>query len=278
MSTKSKAMAAAPQPTSNNTTAMVSADTMGALAQYQESFTRDDVQLPFIRILQDNSPQVKKQDAAYIKGAEAGLLFNTATGELYDAQEKGLLVVPVKYTRSITEWIPRSQGGGFVADHGPNLELLNSAEKIENAEGAVRLTLPNGHELVDSALYYVLVLREDEDGEIVGVEQAAITMSGMSWKAARQWNTKASMLVLTTPDGQKLRNPPLFVAAWRLFAEYTKNEKGTFFKFKAPLFHKWTHEVGEEILQTALALREGIEGGAVRTQAPAGADDDIPGF
>lgn len=278
MSTKSKAVAAASQPTSNSTIAIVSTDTMSALAQYQESFTRDDVQLPFIRILQDNSPQVKKQDAAYVKGAEAGQLFNTATGELYDGQEKGLLVVPVKYTRSVTEWIPRSQGGGFIADHGPNLELLNSAEKVENAEGAVRLTLPNGHELVDSALYYVLVLREDEHGEIVGVEQAALSMTGMSWKAARQWNTRSSMLVLTTPDGEKLRNPPLFVATWRLFAEYTKNDKGTFFKFKAPLFHKWTHELSDEILQTALALREGIDKGSVRTQAPSGSEDYIPGF
>ena len=35
-----------------------------------ENFTTEDMQIPFIRILQALSPQLNKQDSMYIKGAE----------------------------------------------------------------------------------------------------------------------------------------------------------------------------------------------------------------
>jgi len=50
-----------------------------------ENFTTDDMQIPFIRILQALSPQLNKQDSMYIKGAEQGDIFNTVTQEVYKA-------------------------------------------------------------------------------------------------------------------------------------------------------------------------------------------------
>ena len=40
-----------------------------------EHMGADDLALPFIRILGDLSPQVKKSKAEYIEGAEPGMLF-----------------------------------------------------------------------------------------------------------------------------------------------------------------------------------------------------------
>jgi len=51
-----------------------------------ENFTTDDMQIPFIRILQALSPQLNKQDSMYIKGAEQGDIFNTVTQEVYKAE------------------------------------------------------------------------------------------------------------------------------------------------------------------------------------------------
>jgi hypothetical protein len=48
-----------------------------------ENFTTEDMQIPFIRILQALSPQLNKQDPLYIKGAEQGDIFNTVSGEIY---------------------------------------------------------------------------------------------------------------------------------------------------------------------------------------------------
>src|SRR3990167_7412492 len=35
--------------------------------------------IPYLVLLQDLSPQVRKAEAAYVEGAEAGVFFNTAT-------------------------------------------------------------------------------------------------------------------------------------------------------------------------------------------------------
>jgi len=70
--------------------------------------------LPFIRILQDLSPQLKKQKEEYVQGAEAGNLFFAKSKSIVAAPTS---VIPT-YTASVyTEWIPRNKGGGFVATH-----------------------------------------------------------------------------------------------------------------------------------------------------------------
>ena len=38
--------------------------------------TTEDFAIPFIRVLQSNSPQVNKQKGEYVEGAEVGKLFN----------------------------------------------------------------------------------------------------------------------------------------------------------------------------------------------------------
>ena len=53
----------------------------------------EDMALPFLRILGQLSPEVNKRDAKYVEGAEAGMIFNTVTKQVYDG-EKGLNIVP----------------------------------------------------------------------------------------------------------------------------------------------------------------------------------------
>jgi hypothetical protein len=45
---------------------------------------QSDLALPFIRILGQLSPQVNKRDAKYVQGAEAGMIYNSVTNQLYD--------------------------------------------------------------------------------------------------------------------------------------------------------------------------------------------------
>ena len=45
-----------------------------------EEVTADDLAIPFIRLLAQLSPQLQKQEGAYVKGAEAGDFYNTTTG------------------------------------------------------------------------------------------------------------------------------------------------------------------------------------------------------
>lgn len=60
----------------------------------------DSFAVPFLVVLQSMSPQCKKSDGAYIEGAEEGMIFNTASGEVFDGEE-GVMLVPFAYRRAI---------------------------------------------------------------------------------------------------------------------------------------------------------------------------------
>ena len=61
----------------------------------------EDMQIPFLRILQPLSPQLNKNDASYIKGASSGDLFNTVTGQFWSGED-GVYVILVGTPLSIS--------------------------------------------------------------------------------------------------------------------------------------------------------------------------------
>ena len=56
-------------------------DLYAGAGQGMENITAEDMQIPFMRILQPLSPQLIKTDSKFIKGASAGDIFNTVTGQ-----------------------------------------------------------------------------------------------------------------------------------------------------------------------------------------------------
>lgn len=88
-----------------------------------EGLSRDEVKIGMLRILQSNSPQVKPPTAGGLAGAAMGMIFNTATKDMWDG-EKGVLVVPVERDHNVVEYVPRDNGGGFVGIREPDDELF----------------------------------------------------------------------------------------------------------------------------------------------------------
>lgn len=70
---------------------------MEADAASNPSMTAGDVALPYIAVLQDMSPQVKRHEAAYIEGSEAGMFFDNAAEEVFEGRNVGIMVVPCYY-------------------------------------------------------------------------------------------------------------------------------------------------------------------------------------
>ena len=56
--------------------------------QGYEDFTANSYQVPFLKIAQPGSPEVKKQNPSYIEGLEAGQFFNSLTKEVYGSKIK----------------------------------------------------------------------------------------------------------------------------------------------------------------------------------------------
>lgn len=171
--------------------------------------------IPFLRILQDLSPQVKSKMAGFIKGAKPGQIFNTASKQLYDR----VRVIPCYFQQTHIEWKPRNSGGGgggFVAPHPAGTPLLARAVRDEKTG---RNILPNGNELMDTRSHFVLVVNPDGS-----TEGCLIAMSSTGLKVSRTWMTQ--MKVACAPSKKYPRGLPMFSSSYELWTEEQANEKG----------------------------------------------------
>lgn len=238
---------------------------MSWLNEHNDEFDRSEIAIPMIKLLQDTSPYVKSRDAKYVQGAEPGMIMESTSRELFDGSE-GIVVIPIMYQQSVTEWIPRDKGGGFVADHGNDLTYVQAATPVENKG----LILPNGNQVVHAAMYFCLILNEAQDDFI----EAIVLMTGYGWKASRNWNTMMMRLNVTI-DGKRVMNPPVFSGVWRLRSAPEKNSKGDFFRWGDPeyLQSTFSHPMSDRLLAYARNFRERIKAGKAKFDVGAMADE-----
>lgn len=233
------------------------------------AFSADEMQIPFVRLLQALSPQLNKKKAEYIDGASSGDAFNNVTGQYWDG-EQGLTVIPCYQTTKYLEFTPREMGGGFRGEINPNNPVLQQTTRSGSKE-----ILPNGNELVKSDQHFCLIV--DEDG---GYQPAVIDMKSTQLKVSRRWKTQIAMQKVTLPDGRKV-TPPVFATMWKLRSVEESNDQGS--------WSNWAVEkVGlvedRNLYQEARTFRKSIEAGEVKaapdeheqSAARQEADQDIP--
>lgn len=173
----------------------------------QENMSAKDMSIPRISLLQSGSPQVKKSEGAYIKGAEEGDFFDNVTNTIFAKGDEGFLFIPVSYRRANIEWIPKDDGGGFVADHGADDSILQKCTKDEKN----RMLLKNGHEIVTTAEYFIMALNR----EMNKVRRAVISLAKTQLKAARNLNTVVNELQIPKPNKQPgTFNPAMFYSVF----------------------------------------------------------------
>jgi len=162
----------------------------------QEGITGQDLAIPFLKILQQMSPELAKRDGKYIEGATEGMIMNSVTGQLWEADE-GVTVIPCGFKFKTNEWLPERKG------------LVNSYSRtdtlpeFERDDTGTSITKADGNILQDTAEHYVLVVYPDG-----GCEQALISMARTQLKHSRKWNTMIKQKILQTKDGPK--SPPSY--------------------------------------------------------------------
>ena len=184
-----------------------------------EQITSKDMSIPFLRILAQLSPQVNKRDGAYVEGAEAGFIYNTASNEAYNG-EKGVEVIPCYYSSRIIEWKPREKGGGFVASHHYDDKLLAKCNRDDRGN----MVYVNGNYLVETMQFFVLLLHED------GPQPCIITMSSSQLKKGKRWNTTIKNPLMKGSDG-KMFQLAMFATKYLLRTVPEQNDKGTWFSW-----------------------------------------------
>lgn len=216
-------------------------------------YDTNDLQIPFIRLIQALSPQIKKSDPAYIEGASQGDIFNTVTGQHWGGEE-GVTVIPCYQETKYLKFKPREQGGGFMG------ELAKDDPDVSRTtRSGAKEILPDGNELVKSDQHYCLVI--DEDG-IPGF--GIIDMKSSGLKVSRRWKTQIKMLTVKHPKTGALVSPPLFGTQWKLSVVEESNDMGSWFN--------WTvSNAGfvqdREVLEAAMNFRKSIMSGEAKAVA-----------
>lgn len=185
-----------------------------------EAHTRDDYAVPFLGVLQSNSPLVE------VSTARAGMLVNTVTQETFDGST-GVIFIPVDTQHVVVEWKPRNQGGGLVAIHQLNSEIVQKA-KAEQEFGKWKTIKgdPKSNDLIETFYVYGIFVGENETPQ-----QMIMTFSSTKIKVYKRWMTQARTVQVATPNGGRV-NPPLFAHKYRIKTVGEKNADGSYFNFQ----------------------------------------------
>ena len=159
-----------------------------------EEVGKDNLQIPFVSMVQTGNPQLKKNAPEYIAEASPGDIFNSITNQVWDGDE-GITVLPVYFQMKYLEWIPLNNGGGLVGELSPDsMEVKNAVWDKENAFEL----LESGNELVRTAQHWVQIVHEDGS-----LESAIIPMKKTALSKSRKWN---SLMFTQKHNGKKM--PP----------------------------------------------------------------------
>lgn len=125
------------------------------LGHQNENADADSYAIPFLKILQSNSPIVDPEHPEHTAEHVQGRWCNTITSEVFKEVE----VVPIYFVREMIEW--KLNRGGYVARYKPTDPYVLQAKPSEIDGKIVNLSL-NGHSLQDTRQHYVMLINGDK--------------------------------------------------------------------------------------------------------------------
>jgi len=146
-----------------------------------ESVTATDITIPRLDLVQALSPCLKEDDAAFIKDAKVGMLFNSVTREVYGRTAK---FVPVTVVKQFNIWKDRKAGGGFKG----SFESAAMAEEAKKSIVAETGDNAKMYDIVETAVHYGLLIRNDGT-----IAEISIPMSKSKMKVSRKLNSLVRM-------------------------------------------------------------------------------------
>lgn len=250
----------------------VSTDVMDDILEFAgegAAYDSSEMQIPFVRILQAMSPQLKKREAEYIEGSEQGDMFNTVTKQHWTGED-GIIVIPCYQTTKYLEFTPRDQGGGFRGEIPATDAVLQRTER----QGAKEM-LPNGNELVKSDQHYCLIVEADGTYQPV-----VIDMKSSQLKVSRRWKTQIAMQKIKHPKTGAMITPPLFATQWKFTTVEESNDQGSWFNYQ---IEKVGLLESRDLMLEAKAFRDSVAAGEVKAAPEEGSStasssnsDEIP--
>lgn len=227
-----------------------------------ENTTKDDFKLPFLRVLQSNSPAVVDSQ---VEGAKAGLIINTVTQALFEH----ILFIPAITQHVMVGWKPRGEGqkGGqsFVGVWGMDDPMVQAALKAQGGKfnrGAdkkiIKPKTPDEDDLVETVYIHGVQYIEETEALL----PAVLSFSSTGLPISQNWLTMARQEVIPGTGGQ---SRPLYGHVYRLNTSKVTNAWGTFFNF-SPTFARGSAEksrlaTNSDLFLSAKSVRDLVKSG-----------------
>jgi len=223
---------------------------------------REDNLVPFLYVAQALSPQANKRDASYIEGLEPGMIFDTSTRQIWNAEspDGGPVLIQAHFEPCEVEWgLRNTPEKGYKGKHPADTDLLREIREVpkESGRGVLRL-LPNGHQLVTTRIHYMILADE--------LRPVAISLSSSGLQPSRALNTMLRNKKIRR-DG-RLVVAPSFATLLRMRTVFRQDGEYSWF---VPVFEDLgfitdaryldAYEEGKLLHQSAMA-------GEVKTAAP----------
>lgn len=213
----------------------------------------DSFSIPFLKVLQSNSPFVLPQRAEYVEEAKVGQIINTVTKQ----PTKSVLLVPVYYLREFLEWDADSRGK-LLGRHAPDSEIVISSYMTENSEGKrIRVSKAGSH-LQDTRQHYVIII----DEEAGTYRPAMLPMSGTQVRRSKDWMGMIQ-------DHQALGK----LYAFNFTTAPESNDKGDWWSWKfAPAKEM---QSDERLINEAIKFIKAIQSGLATADFEADRNEDV---
>jgi hypothetical protein len=242
-----------------------------------QNVTAEDLQIPFLTVMQSNSPEIKPTAKGGL-GMTIGQLMNTVTQDVYDG-ETGVGLVPAMTLHEWVEWAPRDSGGGFIGRYDCDDKVILEAKATQKFGQYTR----GENNLVET--YYIYgILYDVETGDSLG--PVVISFSKTKIKRYRRLITSLRQFQLrVSGENGEIRKitPPLYAHSLVVHSCDDQNAKGEFQNFnivpakenlRASLI-----QADSALFQEAYTLKKSIEKGEAKAaySSAAGAADDEEG-
>ena len=179
-----------------------------------ENLTADTTSVPFIHVLQDLSPAVKRNKPESVEGAEAGMFMNSVTKRLFKSP---LRVVVGRFDRYYCEWKPNR--GGFVRQWTVDEVSSSLAKGLIGYNEKRQIVTREGNSVQETYVYYSILPDFPEEGVVI------FSLASSQIREAKKWNR---LMLSTNLPGTNKRAAPYFVV-WELSTVEQSNDKGDWY-------------------------------------------------